>query len=112
MTGPGAGFDELGDAEKVEFVEAENAATLARLDKLLRDLDELGAQVEDPDGLISFSLGFDRRLLDLRIADAVGQVMTNLELEQRLNGLFAAGAEGVDAMHAEIWLDVDDSGVT
>jgi hypothetical protein len=104
VTDAAAGFDDLGDAEKVKFSEAETASTLAHLDKLLRDLDELGAGVEDPDGLISFSLGFDGRLLDLRIADAVGQVMTNLDLEKRLNGLFAAGTDGVDGMRAELWL--------
>ena len=58
--------------------------------------------MDDPDGLISFNLGFDGRLLDLRIADAIGQVMTNLELEKKLNGLFAAGTKGVEGMRAEL----------
>jgi len=47
-------------------------------------------------------LGFDGRLLDLRIADAIGHVMTNLELEKKLNSLFAAGTKGVDGMRAEL----------
>jgi hypothetical protein len=93
-----AGFDDLGDAEKVKFSQTETAATLARLDELLRELDGLRARVEDPDGLISLTLGFDGRLIELRIADAIGRVMTNLELEKRLNSLFAAGTKGVEAM--------------
>ena len=97
------GFDELGDAEKVKFSQTETAATLAHLDELLRELDGLRARVEDPDGLISLTLGFDGRLLEVRIADAIGQVMTNLELEKRLNSLFAAGTKGVDAMRDDLF---------
>jgi hypothetical protein len=93
-----AGFDDLGDAEKVKFSQTETAAALAHLDELLRELDGLRARVEDPDGLISLTLGFDGRLIELRIADAIGRVMTNLELEKRLNSLFAAGTKGVEAM--------------
>jgi hypothetical protein len=98
-------FNDLADAEKVKYSQTETAATLAHLDKLLTDLDGLRAGVDDPDGLISFTLGFDGRLLDLQIADAIGQVMTNLELEKRLNSLLAAGTEGVDAMRHDL-LDV------
>jgi hypothetical protein len=105
-----AGFDDLSDAEKVRFVENDTAATLAHLDKMLRDLDDLGASVTDPDGLIGFELGFDGRLLDLRIADAVGTVLTNIELENRLNRLFAAGIEGVADMRAGLWREDDDAG--
>lgn len=103
MSAAGAeGFKDLGDAEKVKFSQNETAATLAHLDELLSDLDGLRAGVEDPDGLISLALGFDGRLLDLRIAHAIGHVMTNLELEKRLNSLFAAGTKGVDAMRADL----------
>ena len=103
MSPPGAaGFDDLGDAEKVKFSQTETAAALAHLDELLRELDGLRARVDDPDGLISLTLGFDGRLLELRIADAIGNVMTNLELEKRLNGLFAAGTKGVDAMRDDL----------
>lgn len=98
----GGGFDDLGDAEKVKFSQAETAAMLARLDQLLNELDGLRAGVDDPDGLISVTLGFDGRLLELRIADAIGHVMTNLELETRLNSLFAAGTRGVDAMREDL----------
>jgi hypothetical protein len=96
------GFEDLGDAEKVKYSHAETAATLAHLDELLSELDGLRARVDDPDRLISLTLGFDGRLLELRIADAIGHVMTNLELEKRLNNLFAAGTEGVDAMRDDL----------
>jgi hypothetical protein len=98
-----SGFDDMADAEKVKFSQNESAATLARLDRLLSDLDELRAAVEDPDGYVSFVLGFDGRLLNLQIADAVGHVMTNLELETRLNRLIAAGEDGVDSMRADLF---------
>jgi hypothetical protein len=96
------GFDDLGDAEKVKFSQTETAAALAHLDELLRELDGLRARVDDPDGLIALTLGFDGRLLELRIADAIGHLMTNLELEKRLNSLFAAGTKGVDAMRDDL----------
>ena len=105
-----ANFHDLGDAEKVKFSENETAATLAHLDKLLRDLDELGVGVDDPDGLVSVNLGFDGRLVDIQIADAVGTVLTNIELENRLNRLFAAGTAGVNEMRAELWQNVSEDG--
>jgi len=101
-------FEDLGDAEKVQYVERDTADRLAHLDKLLRELDELGATVEDPDGLVSFNIGFDGRLLDIRIAEAVGTVLTNIDLENRLNLLFAAGVDGVNGMRAELWEQATD----
>lgn len=95
-------FNNLGDAEKVKFSQAETAATLSRLDDLLNALDGLRAGVDDPEGLVSLTLGFDGRLLEVRIADAIGTVMTNLELEKKLNSLFSAGNKGVDEMRGEI----------
>jgi len=56
----------------VKFSQNETAAALAHLDELLSELDSLLARVDDPDGLISLTLGFDGRLLELRIADAIG----------------------------------------
>jgi hypothetical protein len=97
-----SGFKDLGDAEKVKFSQTETAATLAHLEQLLRELEGLRAGVDDPDGLVSLTLGFDGRLVDVRIADAVGHVMTNLELEKRINGLFAAGTNGVDQMRDDL----------
>ncbi|WP_342228849.1 hypothetical protein [Mycobacterium avium] len=98
-----ANFDNLGDAEKVKFVQNETAGTLAHLDKLLRDLDDIGAGVDDPDGLVSLSLGFDGHLIEIHIADAIGQVMTNIDLENRLNRLFAAGTKGITDIREEFW---------
>jgi len=98
----GGGFDDLGDAEKVKFSQNEIASTLAHLDKLLTELDGLRAGVDDPDGLVSLTLGFDGRLLDIQLADGIGHVLTNLDLEKRLNGLFAAGTEGVDEMRNDL----------
>ncbi|EFG78824.1 hypothetical protein HMPREF0591_1270 [Mycobacterium parascrofulaceum ATCC BAA-614] len=95
-------FNNLGDAEKVKFSQNETAAALSRLDHLLNELDSLRAGVDDPDGLVSLTLGFDGRLLEVRIADAIGNVMTNLQLEKKLNSLFAAGNKGVDEMRGDI----------
>ena len=95
-------FNNLGDAEKVKFSQNETAATLSRLDNLLNELDGLRAAIDDPEGLVSLTLGFDGRLLEVRIADAIGNVMTNLQLEKKLNGLFVAGNKGVDEMRGEI----------
>jgi hypothetical protein len=97
-----SGFKDLADAEKVKFSQTETAATLAHLEQLLRELEGLRAGVDDPDGLVSLTLGFDGRLVDVRIADAIGHVMTNLELEKRINGLFAAGTKGVDQMRDDL----------
>jgi hypothetical protein len=97
-----SGFKDLGDAEKVKFSQTETAATLAHLEQLLRELEGLRAGADDPEGLVSLSLGFDGRLVEVRIADAIGHVMTNLELEKRINGLFAAGTKGVDQMRDDL----------
>ena len=48
-------------------------------------------------------LGFDGRLLSLQIAEAIGLVITNVELENRLNRLFAAGTDGVDHMRDDLF---------
>jgi hypothetical protein len=97
-----SGFKDLGDAEKVKFSQTETAATLAHLEQLLRELEGLRAGADDPEGLVSLSLGFDGRLVEVRVADAIGHVMTNLELEKRINGLFAAGTKGVDQMRDDL----------
>jgi hypothetical protein len=100
--GPG-GFDDLDDAGKVAFSQAETAATLAHLDELLRELEDLRAGIDDPGGLIALTLGFDGRLLELSIADGIGDVMTNLDLERKLNNLFTAGTDGVSGMRDEVF---------
>lgn len=95
-------FYDLGDAEKVKFSQEEIASTITRLDKLLSDLDGLKAGIDDADGLVSLTLGFDGRLLDIQLAEDVGHVLTNLDLEKRLNDLFAAGTQGVDEMRNDL----------
>lgn len=88
--------------KKVKFSQTEISATLVRLGELLSELDSLRANADDLDGLISLTLGFDGRLLDVRIAEDIGHVMTNLKLQKRLNNLLAAGAQGVEAMRADL----------
>jgi hypothetical protein len=97
------GFDDLGDAEKVKFSETEVAATLAQLDDALARLAALRTEVEDPEGLIRFTLGPDGRLLTLFIHDAAPTRLTNLALEQKLNGLFEAANEAVWQSRKEFW---------
>lgn len=95
-------FSNLGEAEKVKFSETETVAALAHLDNLLDELDGLRAGVDDPEGFVSLILGFDGRLLEVRLADAIGNVMTNLQLEKKLNDLFVAGNQGVAEMRRDI----------
>jgi hypothetical protein len=87
------GFDDLGDAEKVKFSEAETAATLSKLDDMIARLASLRTEVEDPDGWVRFTLGDDGRLLSLFIHDAAPASLTNLALEQKINDLLKAGNE-------------------
>jgi hypothetical protein len=87
-------FDRLGDADKVIYSETEVAATLAELDDALARLAALRTEVEDPDGMVRFTLAPDGRLLILFIHDAAPTRLTNLALEQKLNGLFEAANEG------------------
>jgi len=98
-----SGFDDLGDADKVTFSEAEVAATLARLDAAIARLSSLRTEVEDPDGLVRFTLGADGRLLSLFIHDAVGSSLTNLGLEHKLNSLLEAGNEAMRLSRKEFW---------
>jgi hypothetical protein len=106
-----SGFDDLGPAEKVKFSEAEIASTLAKLDDAIARMAALRTDVEDPDGLIRFTLGDDGRLLTLFIQDNVGQLLSNLDLEERLNRLFDAGNEAMRLSRDEFWATLDDFGV-
>jgi hypothetical protein len=96
-------FEDLGDAEKVKFVEAELAATLNRLDDMIAGLTGLRTQVDDPDGLVRFTLGDDGRLLSLFIDDAVRTSLTNLGLEKKLNDLLSAGNEAMRLSRKQFW---------
>jgi hypothetical protein len=103
-------FDDLGDAEKVKFVEAELAATLNKLDDMIAGLIRLRTDVEDPDGLVRFTLGDDGRLLTLFIDDAVRTSLNNLGLEKKLNDLFSAGNEAMRLSRKQFWDGAGDSG--
>ncbi len=102
----GSAFDDLDDAEKVKFCEAEVASALAKLDDAIARLAALRTEVEDPDGLVRFTLGEDGRLLSLFIHDAATASLTNLVLEQKLNGLFAAGNDVMRLARKEYWGDL------
>ncbi len=96
-------FEDLGDAEKVKFVEAELSSTLNRLDDMIAKLTGLRTEIEDPDGLVRFTLGDDGRLLTLFIDDAVRSRLNNLGLEKKLNDLFSAGNEAMRLSRKEFW---------
>ncbi|PXX01546.1 hypothetical protein [Mycolicibacterium moriokaense] len=101
-------FEDLGDAEKVKFVEAELTSTLNRLDDMIARLTGLRTEIDDPDGLVRFTLGDDGRLLTLFIDDAVRASLTNLGLEKKLNDLFSAGNEAMRLSRKEFWEGVGD----
>jgi len=101
-------FEDLGDAEKVKFAEAELAATLTRLDDMIERLTGLRTEVDDPDGLVRFTLGDDGRLMSLFIDDAVRTRLTNLGLEKKLNDLLSAGNESMRLSRKRFWEGVGD----
>jgi len=102
------GFDDLGDAEKVKFCETEIAATVDRLTDMIARLAALRTEVDDPDGLVRFTLGDDGRLLTLFIDDFVARSLTRMGLEKKLNELFAAGNEAMRLSRREFWDSVED----
>jgi hypothetical protein len=97
-----SGFDDLPE-EKVKFSEAEIAATLAKLDDAIARMVALCTEVEDPDGLIRFTLGDDGRLLTLFIQDNVAQLLTNIDLEDKLNRLLDTGNQAMRLSRNEFW---------
>jgi hypothetical protein len=102
------GFDGLGDAEKVKFCETEIAATVDRLNNMITQLAALRTEVDDPDGLVRFTLGDDGRLLTLIIDDFVARSLTRTALEQKLNELFSAGNDAMRLLRKEFWESVSD----
>jgi hypothetical protein len=104
-------FEDLGDAEKVKFAEAELAATLTRLDDMIARLTGLRTDVDDPDGLVRFTLGDDGRLMSLFIDDAVRTRLTNLGLEKKLNDLLSAGNEAMRLSRKQFWDSVGEGEV-
>jgi hypothetical protein len=105
----GTAFDDLGDAEKVKFCEAEIVSALAKLDDAIARLAALRTEVDDPGGWVRFTLGEDGRLLSLFIHDAAPESLTNLALEQKLNSLFEAGNEAMWLSRKEFWDDFQGS---
>lgn len=103
-------FDGLGDAEKVKHCETEVADTLSRLDDMIAALAALRTEVEDPSGLMRFTLGEDGRLLRLYIDDAVALSFTRLALENNLNDMFSAGNTAMRLSRSEFWDNVGDAG--
>ena len=101
-------FEDLGDAEKVKFVEAELTSTLNRLDDMIAKLTGLRTEIEDPDGLVRFTLGDDGRLLTLFIDDAVRTRLNNLGLEKKLNDLLSAGNEAMRLSRKQFWEGVGE----
>ena len=82
-------------AEKVKFVEAELAATLNKLDDMLAGPTGPCTEVDDPDGLVRFTLSDDERLLSLFLDDAVRTSLNNLGLDKKRDDRFAAGNEAM-----------------
>ena len=103
------GFDDLADAEKVKFSEAETAGMLSKLDEMIDRLASLRTEVADPDGLVRFTLGDDGRLLTLYIDDAVGTSLTNLALEKKVNSLLEAGNQAMRLSRNEFWQTMKDA---
>ena len=83
------GFDELDDAAKVKYSQAELAATYDELTAILDRLATLRTDAVDQDGDIRFQLGPDGRLLSLSIDESVPGRLTHLSLEEKLNDLLA-----------------------
>ncbi len=96
-------FDDLADAEKVKFCEAEIASALAKLDDAIARMAAMRTEVEDPEGFVRFSLGDDGRLAELFIHDAATTSLTNLALDQKLNALFKAGNDATRLSRKEFW---------
>jgi len=104
------GFNDLGDAEKVKYCQTEIAATVDRLTNMIAQLAALRTEVDDPDGLVRFTLGDDGRLLTLFIDDFVARSLTRIGLENKLNELFAGGNEAMRLSRKEFWQSAAEAG--
>jgi hypothetical protein len=83
------GFDELDDAAKVSYCQAELAATFSELTAVLDRLAALRTEAADRDGVVRLTLGPDGRLLSLFLDESVPARLTNLALEEKINDLLA-----------------------
>jgi hypothetical protein len=82
-------FDDLDDAAKVSYSQAELASTFTQLSSMLDRLAALRTNAADADGDVRFTLGADGRLVSLFIADSVPERLTHLALEEKINNLLA-----------------------
>ena len=104
-------------AEKVKFVDAELAATLNKLDDMIAGLTGPRTEIDDPDGLVRFTLSDDERLLSLFIDDAVRTSLNNLGLDKKRDDRFAPAmrqcgcSPGAPAIHAPVRWDYPFSSV-
>ena len=74
-----------------------------KLDDMIAGLTGPRTEVDDPDGLVRFTLSDDERLLSLFIDDAVRTSLNNLGLEHRLNDQFAADHEAMRLSRKQFW---------
>jgi hypothetical protein len=70
---------------------------------MIARLTGLRTDVDDPDGLVRFTLGDDGRLMSLFIDDAVRTRLTNLGLEKKFNDLLSAGNEAMRLSRKQFW---------
>ncbi|MCG5433041.1 DUF2710 domain-containing protein [Mycobacterium sp. MYCO198283] len=94
-------FDELDDADKVRYSQAELAQTHARLNELLDRLARLRTEAVDPDGDVELTLGSDGRLIALSLHPSVTSRLTNEGLENKIARLLADANE----VAGESWRD-------
>jgi len=80
-------------AEALQRVE--ELKQLNKLDDMIAGLTGPRTEVDDPDGLVRFTLSDDERLLSLFIDDAVRTSLNNLGLDKKRDDRFAAGNEAV-----------------
>jgi hypothetical protein len=90
-------------SHKSKFCETEIAATVDGLNTMIAQLAALRTEVDNPDGLVRFTLGDDGRLLTLFIDNFVARSLTRMGLENKLNELFTAGNEAMRLSRKEFW---------
>ena|ERR1700756_2337382 len=99
---------------RTAVIEDEDAPRLGageNLDDVIARLAAARTKVEDPDGLVCFTLGEDGRPLSLFIHHAATTSLTNVALEQKLNRLLAAGNEAMRRSRKELGFDLHDKSV-
>ena len=97
------GFDDLDDAAKVRYSQAELAATFDELTAVLDRLAALRTEAADPDGDLHVTLGPDGRLVTLFIDESVPRRLTHLVLEEKINNLLAEANRVVEKSRRETY---------